>query len=207
MSIDKLILQFDKALRSIFVSPTADRINPAKDIPDAELTSEQKNQIVSLMRVNHSGEVCAQALYHGQALTSKNEAVKKILNKSADEEKDHLAWTEDRIKELGGRVSFLNPIWYVSSFTIGAIAGALGDKWNLGFVSETERQVEAHINHHLDKLPPEDAKSRAILHQMKIDEIHHGETARQHGGVDLPLPVQFVMKATAKIMTTSTRVI
>ncbi len=153
------------------------------------------------MRVNHCGEICAQALYQGQALTSRDPAIREALRGAADEETEHLAWTEQRIAELGGRKSFLNPLWYVGSLTLGLTAGVLGDKWNLGFLAETERQVEAHLDSHLLSLPEGDLRSRAIVDQMRLDEIQHAETAVRHGAAELPAPVKVAMKMMAKIMT------
>jgi 3-demethoxyubiquinol 3-hydroxylase len=152
------------------------------------------------MRVIHVGEVCAQALYAGQALTAKNEAVRAELEQAAREETDHLAWCEQRINELGGRKSLLNPLWFGGAFGIGVVAGLLGDKWNLGFLAETERQVEAHLDGHLQKLPEADARSRAVVEQMKIDEAQHAKPAVEHGGAPLPLPVKMAMRFAADVM-------
>lgn len=201
ISLDKLVVEFDKGLRTLFAPAPTLRPLPGDDLPDAELSAEEKSRTVSLMRVNHCGEICAQALYQGQALTARNEEVKAALVQAAWEETEHLNWTETRIKELGGHTSFLNPLWYTSSLAIGALAGALGDKWNLGFLAETEHQVEKHLESHLESLPQQDEKSRAILEQMKIDEIHHANTALEHGGAPLPLPVKAAMKLSSKIMT------
>jgi ubiquinone biosynthesis monooxygenase Coq7 len=153
------------------------------------------------MRVNHSGEICAQALYHGQALTARDAQAKDALEHAAQEETEHLAWTERRIEELGGRKSLLNPLWYASSFAIGAAAGLLGDRWNLGFLAETERQVVAHLEGHLRRVPAEDEKSRAILEQMKDDESRHATSALQHGAAALPGPARFVMRLASRVMT------
>jgi ubiquinone biosynthesis monooxygenase Coq7 len=155
------------------------------------------------MRVNHCGEICAQALYQGQGLTARNSAVKQELEKAAHEETEHLAWTERRIQELGGRKSLLNPVWYGGAFLFGAAAGVLGDRWNLGFLAETERQVEHHLTGHLDRLPSHDLRSRAIVEQMKHDEMRHASTAVAYGASELPVPVRAVMKLTAKVMTTT----
>ena len=201
ISLDKLAIEFDKGLRTLFAPAPTLRPLPGNDLPDVDLSAEEKRRAVSLMRVNHCGEICAQALYQGQALTARNEEVKAALVQAAWEETEHLNWTETRIKELGGRTSFLNPLWYTSSLAIGALAGALGDKWNLGFLAETEHQVEQHLESHLDRLPQQDEKSRAILEQMKIDEIHHANTALEHGGAPLPLPVKAAMQLSSKIMT------
>lgn len=201
ISLDKLVVEFDKGLRTLFAPAPTLRSLPGGDLPDAELSAEEKSRTVSLMRVNHCGETCAQALYQGQALTARNEEVKAALEQAAWEETEHLNWTETRIKELGGHTSFLNPLWYASSLAIGALAGALGDKWNLGFLAETEHQVEKHLENHLGRLPQQDEKSRAILEQMKTDEIRHADTALEHGGAPLPLPVKAAMRLSSKIMT------
>ncbi len=155
------------------------------------------------MRINHTGEVCAQALYQGQALTARKPEVRRSMERSAAEENDHLAWCEERVEELGGRLSLLNPFWYASSFALGAAAGLAGDKWSLGFVAETEKQVEGHLDEHLAQVPESDCRTRAILEQMKEDEIRHGRKAKAHGGVELPEPVKLAMKLTSKLMTTS----
>lgn len=201
ISLDKLIVEFDKGLRTLFAPAPTLRALPGSDLPDAELSAEEKHRTVSLMRVDHCGEICAQALYQGQALTARNADVKAALEQAALEETEHLNWTETRIKELGGRTSFLNPLWYTGSLAIGALAGALGDKWNLGFLAETERQVEQHLENHLGRLPQQDEKSRAILEQMKSDEARHADTALQHGGAPLPLPLKGMMRLSSKIMT------
>jgi ubiquinone biosynthesis monooxygenase Coq7 len=167
------------------------------------MTEDEKKLAAALMRVNHCGEICAQALYQGQGLTARNSEVKHELAQAAREETEHLAWTEQRIRELGGRKSLLNPLWYGGSLLIGAAAGALGDRWNLGFLAETERQVEQHLKGHLSRLPAQDLRSRAIVDQMKRDEMRHAVTAVAHGAGDLPLPVRAVMKLTAKVMTTT----
>lgn len=201
ISLDKVITEFDKGLRTLFAHAPTRRPLPGKDIPDAELSAEEKRLAASLMRINHSGEICAQALYQGQALTARNQEVKAALEQAAWEETEHLNWTETRIAELGGRTSLLNPIWYTGSLALGALAGSLGDKWNLGFLAETERQVEQHLDSHLGRLPQQDERSRAILEQMKTDEIQHAATAVEHGGAELPLPVKTAMKLSSKIMT------
>ena len=198
---DNLIIQFDKALRTVFAQAHSRRPYPDAELPEAELSEAEKRHAAGLMRVNHSGEVCAQALYQGQALTARDPEVQRALQEASDEETEHLAWCERRLEALGSHKSLLNPLWYAGSFTLGAIAGALGDKWNLGFLAETERQVEGHLNGHLDTLPAQDAKSRAVVEQMKADEIKHAETAVAHGGVPLPLPVKLAMQATSKILT------
>ena len=201
---DDLLMNVDQALRTLFGRPQlTERHNPAADEPDTELDEPQRDHIARLMRINHTGEVCAQALYQGQALTARNPAVRTSMERSAAEENDHLDWCEQRVEELGGRLSLLNPLWYAGSFAIGAAAGIAGDKWSLGFVAETERQVEGHLDEHLGQVPGNDRRTRAILQQMKTDEIEHGQKAMDHGGARLPMPVRALMKVTAKLMTTS----
>ncbi len=199
--MDKLIMQFDRALRTVFAPAASARSVPGDDLPEASLDDAQRAEVAALMRVNHCGEICAQALYQGQAMTCRDEGVKRELEQASREETEHLAWTERRISELGGRTSLLNPLWYAGSLAIGMVAGKLGDRWNLGFLAETERQVEAHLTRHLDRLPSEDARSRAILEQMREDEVRHAETAVQLGGQDLPSPVKAGMKLASKVMT------
>lgn len=201
INIDKLIIGFDGALRTLLTSAQTLRSVPGSDLPEAELTDIEKRLSCALMRVNHVGEVCAQALYQGQGLTARNETVQQTLMQAAREETEHLAWTERRIAELGGRKSLLNPLWYGGSFAIGVVAGMLGDKWNLGFLAETEHQVGAHLAGHLQLLPHNDEKSRAIVTQMKIDEASHATMALSYGGAELPLPVKFTMKLGSKVMT------
>ncbi len=201
MSIDRLILQFDRALRTLAVPARSKRPLPGADLPECDLDKDERRHVLGLMRVNHSGEVCAQALYQGQAITSRNPMVRSAMRVAADEEVEHLAWTERRIAALGGRTSLLNFVWYFGSFSLGVTAGALGDKWNLGFLAETERQVEAHLDSHLLDLPKADAKSRAIVEQMRLDEIEHAKMAVRYGAAALPLPVRFSMRAVAKVMT------
>jgi len=161
----------------------------------------ERKKAAALMRVNHSGEICAQALYQGQALTARDPAVQQKLEHAAQEETEHLAWTAKRVHELGGHLSLLNPFWYTGSLAIGAVAGLIGDKWNLGFLAVTERQVGEHLQSHLDRLPPQDEKSRAIVVQMYADEIGHAEMASSLGGAELPQPVQLAMKLNSKVMT------
>ena len=201
MTIDGIIVEFDKALRSVFAPAMSVRAVPGEDFPEADLTERERVEIAALMRVNHVGEVCAQALYQGQALTSRNPGTCETMARAAAEETEHLAWTEKRIADLGGRKSLLNPIWYAGSLAIGGLAGAMGDRWNLGFLAETERQVEAHLKGHIERIPEKDKKSAAILEQMKLDEIKHADTAIALGGGDLPPPVRLAMALTAKIMT------
>ncbi|MEE9222792.1 MAG: 2-polyprenyl-3-methyl-6-methoxy-1,4-benzoquinone monooxygenase [Nitrosomonadaceae bacterium] len=204
LSIEKFIICFDSALRTLLAPAQTIRMVPGNDFPETELTHAEKSKSTALMRINHTGEICAQALYQGQALTARNTKVQQNLTQAAREETEHLAWTERRIAELGGRKSLLNPLWYSGSFAIGAAAGMLGDKWNLGFLAETERQVEAHLAGHLQRLPQHDKKSRAIVAQMQIDEGSHATTAMSHGGVELPTPVKLAMKLGSKVMTQTT---
>ena len=199
---DNLIMNTDNALRTLLgATPLSSREYPAEEITEAEFSDSEKTRIASLMRVNHSGEVSAQALYQGQSLTCRNQAIREKLNTAAVEENDHLSWTKTRINELGGNTSVLNPLWYAGSFAIGAFAGAIGDKWNLGFLAETEKQVVLHLESHLEKLPGGDLRSRAILEQMKLDEAKHATTAMESGAADLPPPVKKLMKAMSKVMT------
>ena len=201
LNIDDLIVHFDKGLRTLFCEAHSIRPFPDSGLPDSALDENEKKLAAALMRVNHSGEICAQALYQGQALTARDSAVQEKLQQAAEEETEHLAWTSRRLHELGGHLSFLNPIWYGNSLTIGAISGLLGDKWNLGFMAETERQVGIHLESHLKKLPGQDSKSRAIIKQMLTDEAKHGEIATKLGGAELPLPAKLAMQISAKIMT------
>ena len=202
--IDQLIKQTDHALRTIFGKPhTTERPNPSDNIAERELTEAEQKHAAGLMRVNHAGEVSAQALYQGQALTARLEEVRHSMEQAAEEENDHLAWTAQRLYELSSHKSILNPVWYAGSFTIGAVAGLLGDKWSLGFVAETEHQVIQHLEQHLQKLPPDDARSEAVLKQMKIDEAHHATVALESGGAELPRPVKKLMGIMSKTMTSS----
>lgn len=200
--IDRMILEFDQALRTVFASAPTSRPMPGDEFPDASLDAVERAHAAGLMRVNHVGEVCAQALYQGQALTCRDPAIRQALRQAAWEETEHLNWTERRIEELGGRKSLLNPLWYVGALTIGVVAGKLGDDWNLGFLAETERQVESHLDSHLASLPAHDQRSRAVVDQMKADEIRHAETAVHLGARDLPLAVKVAMKTMSKLMTT-----
>lgn len=201
MRIDDLIIGFDKGLRTVFAPARSARATPGDDMPDADLDTAQRSLAAALMRVNHAGEVCAQALYQGQALTARDSSARAALEQAAEEETEHLAWTERRIVELGGRKSLLNPLWYTGSFAIGAASGLLGDKWNLGFLAETERQVARHLDGHLGRLPAEDRKSRAIVEQMREDEARHATSAMKHGGAELPAPVRAAMQVSSKVMT------
>ncbi|MBP9593169.1 MAG: 2-polyprenyl-3-methyl-6-methoxy-1,4-benzoquinone monooxygenase [Steroidobacteraceae bacterium] len=202
--IDQAIIEFDKALRTVFASARSVRPVPGEDIPDAEMSDAERAHAAALMRVNHVGEVCAQALYQGQSIMSRDPAIRDTLRQASQEETEHLAWTERRIAELGGRKSLLNPLWYGGALAIGMLAGRFGDRWNLGFLAETERQVEHHLKGHLDTLPPADLRSRAIVEQMKVDEAEHADTAVRLGAHDLPAPAKAVMKAAAQVMTTLT---
>ncbi|BAO43101.1 2-polyprenyl-3-methyl-6-methoxy-1,4-benzoquinone monooxygenase [Thiolapillus brandeum] len=203
-SADRLVVNLDQALRTLFGRPlVTERSNPAETCRESELPESQRDHVARLMRINHTGEVCAQALYQGQALTARREEVRRSMERSAAEENDHLDWCEQRVEELGGRLSLLNPLWYAGSFTLGAAAGLAGDKWSLGFVAETEKQVEGHLDEHLAQVPESDCRTRAILEQMKEDEIRHGRTAKSHGGAELPAPVKAAMKFMSKVMTTS----
>jgi 3-demethoxyubiquinol 3-hydroxylase len=202
-SIDRLIVEFDRALRTLAGEPRAARRSPADALPEAELHDVQRRHSAALMRVNHCGEVCAQALYQGQALASHNKGLKSALEKAAAEEEDHLAWSQQRIAELGGRTSMLNPVWYGGSFAIGFLAGKLGDQWNLGFLAETERQVERHLQGHLDRLDPRDTRTRAVVEVMQRDEAGHARTAIGYGARELPGIVKRGMKAAARVMTST----
>ncbi|MBL8386134.1 MAG: 2-polyprenyl-3-methyl-6-methoxy-1,4-benzoquinone monooxygenase [Burkholderiales bacterium] len=202
MSPDSLITAFDRALRSAASVTAATPLPAAAQAPGAELTAEERHEAAALMRVNHVGEVCAQALYHGQAATARTPAVRAHMERAATEEGAHLAWTATRIAELGGRTSLLNPLWYAGAFALGAVAGRLGDPVSLGFVAETERQVEQHLEGHLGRLPHADRRSRAIVEAMQADEVRHARDAVAAGGVDLPFPARLAMKAMAKVMTT-----
>jgi ubiquinone biosynthesis monooxygenase Coq7 len=175
---------------------------PGDSLPEAELSEAQRRDVAGLMRVNHVGEICAQALYQGQAITSRDAGLRSSLEKAADEETEHLAWTEQRIRELDGRTSVLNPLWYAGALGMGVVAGLAGDKWNLGFLAETERQVEAHLAGHLERVPAEDLRSRAIIDQMKSDEMAHATTAVSLGAAELPAPVKVAMKFASRVMTT-----
>ena len=203
MNIDDLIVGFDRALRTLASASTSVRPYPAEHAESADLGEDEKAHAAGLMRVTHSGEICAQALYSGQAMTASNPVLKGELDQAAREETEHLAWTERRLEELGARTSLLNPLWYAGSFAMGAVAGLAGDRWNLGFLSETERQVEQHLGGHLDTLPQGDARSRAIVSQMRTDEGRHAQMAEDRGAARLPLPIRAVMRMTAKVMTTT----
>ena len=200
--IDGLIIEFDRALRSIVgATPMRRPVPDSSAMNETELSAEEKKHAAGLMRVNHVGEVCAQALYQSQKLHAKSDDLKNKLERAAIEEEDHLAWCERRLEELDSRPSLLNPVWYAGSFVLGSIAGLAGDKISLGFVAETEKQVEHHLDDHLKELPSNDHRSRAIVAQMRADEIAHGQMAIQEGGVELPSAIQQVMKTMAKVMT------
>lgn len=199
--MDRLIGGLDQGLRTVLGSGVASRPNPSKDLPDTSGSPDNRQLVARLMRINHSGEVAAQALYAGQALTARTAGIRSAMAEAAQEEADHLAWCEERIAELGGRKSLLNPLWYAGSFAIGAIAGLAGDKTSLGFVAETEKQVVNHLDTHLRELPAVDTRTRAILEQMKADEARHGATATRSGGGELPRPIRWLMALTSKIMT------
>ena len=201
MKIDDLIVEFDKGLRTLLAPARTTRPLPGKGLAEAEMGKEEKRLAVALMRVNHSGEICAQALYQGQALTARKPEIQQALKEAANEETEHLNWCESRINDLGGRKSQLNPAWYTGSLAIGALAGALGDKWSLGFLAETEKQVVRHLDSHLQRLPANDVKSRAVVGQMKEDEARHATTALEHGAAELPAPVKLAMKLSARMMT------
>jgi 3-demethoxyubiquinol 3-hydroxylase len=199
---DRLVAQLDQALHTVCgPTPQAGRASPADGKQDASLTASERELAGRLMRVNHVGEICAQALYQGQAVTARLPDVRGKMEQAAQEENDHLAWTDERIRELGSHTSYLNPLWYAGSFAIGAIAGAIGDKWSLGFVAETEKQVVGHLEEHLQRLPTTDEKSRAILERMRDDEGHHATVAIESGGAALPEPVRQLMRYASKIMT------
>src|SRR5436190_19657357 len=200
--MDRLISGFDRALRAIVGVATAARESPARERPEAELDPAERAHAAALMRVNHVGEVCAQALYQGQALTARDAHAKAALEQAAREEEDHLAWSAERIRELGGRPSLLNPLWYAGSLAIGAFAGAMGDRWNLAFLAETERQVEEHLTGHLGALPTADRRTRAVVAEMRSDEAKHRETAQRLGAAELPGPAKAAMRFASRVMTT-----
>jgi ubiquinone biosynthesis monooxygenase Coq7 len=197
---DRVIGEIDKIIKTLTLPPRAARAAPK--VPDGqELSEGERRESIRLMRVNHAGEVAAQALYQGQALTARDPSVKSAMDQAAAEEVDHLAWCEERLKQLNGRPSILNPIWYLGSLLIGAFAGVLGDRASLGFIAETERQVESHLRDHLERISPKDSPSRAILEQMTRDEMQHGAKAASMGGKALPFPITLAMRATSRLMT------
>ncbi len=201
--IDRLIVSVDNALRTVAGPAHASRPNPGARCADTELSDEDRALAGALMRVNHVGEVCAQALYQAQALTARSNGLRQQMQQAAREETDHLAWTRQRLDELGARPSLLNPLWYGGSFAIGLLAGRLGDRNSLGFVVETERQVEQHLAGHLDRLPAQDQRSRAIVAHMQEDERRHAEEALDAGAAELPAPVRWLMRGASKLMTST----
>ena len=203
--LDKIVTQCDQALRACAPGANqASRTTPAHTLKEQQLSKSEKKHIAGLMRINHTGEVCAQALYAGQALTAKSDETVASMKHAAAEEVDHLAWCDERLTQLGSRPSVLNPVFYGLSFALGAAAGLAGDKWSLGFVAETERQVEEHLQNHLQEIPESDQKTKAIIKQMIVDEQEHGDIAKAAGGKDLPNPIQLAMKTMAKVMKSTT---
>ncbi|NIV18621.1 MAG: 2-polyprenyl-3-methyl-6-methoxy-1,4-benzoquinone monooxygenase [Woeseiaceae bacterium] len=202
--LDRLLASADNALRTV-VAPAgySARPNPAGKEPEADLSQSQRRHAAGLMRVNHAGEVAAQGLYQGHAAVARSPDIEEQMHRAADEEFDHLAWCEQRLTELDARPSVLSPVWYAGAFAIGAASGVLGDRWSLGFIAETEKQVCAHLDSHLDRLPDEDAKSRAIVKQMRDEEEEHGANAKKAGAAELPAPVLRLMQLTARVMTTT----
>ncbi len=207
MNIDRLIVPLDRALRTLFATPHTIRPLPGGDLPEAPLDEAERRLSGALMRINHTGEVCAQALYDGQMLVAREPRVQALLEHAAKEETEHLAWTETRLQELGARKSVLDPIFYTGSLALGAAAGLLGDRWSLGFLAETERQVERHLTGHMQRLPASDARSRAVVEQMRADESGHAMTAEREGAATLPRPVRFAMRLAARVMTGATRLL
>ena len=205
MSVDRFIIPLDRALRTLFSTPQTSRPLPGDELPEAPLDEGERKLAGALMRVNHTGEVCAQALYEGQLLVARDSQVRKLLEHAASEETEHLAWTEARLHELGARKSVLDPLFYAGSLAVGAAAGLLGDRWSLGFLAETERQVEQHLTGHMDRLPSADARSRAVVEQMRADEVGHAMTAVREGAAILPLPAKLAMRLAARVMTGTTR--
>ena len=204
-TIDVFFLIADDALRTLFGPPRATgREDPAAHVDEGELSTAEKKEGARLMRVNHTGEICAQAMYRSQALTARTHTVKSNMIRAASEENDHLLWCENRIEALGGRKSLLNPLWYVGAFSIGTIAGLIGDRWNLGFLAETERQVEKHLEQHLKQLPEADNRSRAVVRQMKEDEASHATVALRAGAAEIPGPIKQLMRSASRVMTTIT---
>lgn len=204
-ALDRAIFGLDQALRTVFGPPAStQRSNPGDRHDEADMSNDERLRSMRLMRVDHTGEVCAQALYQGQAMVARDEVVKEKLEQAAREEGDHLVWTNQRIDELGGHTSVFNPLFYAGSFAIGAAAGLAGDRWSLGFVVETEHQVTRHLDEHLERISPEDEKSRSILEQMREDELEHATNALEGGGAPLPAPIKMAMKLTSKVMTNTT---
>jgi len=203
MNIDNLITTFDNAVRTLHNVYGNRRPYPAAEMETVELSDDERKHVAGLMRVDHVGEICAQALYQGQAFTAHDEPTRQHMLEAADEETDHLDWCKQRLDELDSHTSLLNPVWYAGSFAIGAAAGIAGNGWNLGFVVETERQVEAHLDEHLEELPEQDKRSEAILRKMKEDEIRHADNALHAGGKPLPEPIKQGMRLMSKVMTTT----
>jgi len=200
--IDRLIGEFDRALRAVAGVAHAERPSPAAELKETPISEKDRAHAAALMRVNHVGEICAQALYQGQALTARQPESRRVLENAAREEQDHLAWSAERIHELGGRPSLLNPVWYAGSFAIGAAAGVLGDRWNFAFLAETERQVEEHLASHLEALPAGDHRTRAVVEAMRADEARHRKSALELGAAELPEPVKRAMRLASRVMTT-----
>jgi len=201
VNLDRLIVEFDRALRTLTGARSSLRDLPGQDLEEADLPEAQRRHVAALMRVNHTGEICAQALYSGQLLTARSEDTRQVLERAGNEEAEHLAWTASRVESLGGRLSVLNPVFYAGAFVIGATSGLLGDRWSMGFLAETEKQVESHLDGHLESLPMADQKSRAVVEKMKDDEIRHAASATARGATELPAPVKCVMKLAARVMT------
>jgi len=202
IDLDRFIIGFDRTLRTLFAPAMSARPTPGEDLPESEMDAATREHAAALMRVNHTGEICAQALYQGQALSARRPESRQALEQAAREEEDHLAWSAERIRELGGRPSLLNPLWYAGSFAIGAAAGLLGDRWNFAFLAETERQVEEHLTGHLEALPPEDQRTRAVVEAMRADEARHRASALELGAAELPEPVRLAMRLASRVMTT-----
>lgn len=205
--IDKLICEFDTGLRTVFAPALPHRPSPGKAQTNENLSSLSKaeqDQSIRLMRINHCGEICAQALYQGQALVARDEHTRQLLKHAAQEEHDHLAWCEGRLSELGGAKTVFNPFWYVASYGLGVLSGLAGDRWSMGFLVETEKQVEKHLDNHLTQLPLADSRSRQIIEKMREDEIKHGETGKQQGAIELPALVKQAMRLASKLMTRTT---
>jgi 3-demethoxyubiquinol 3-hydroxylase len=200
--IDRAISEFDRALRTVIGSQSSTRPSPANGVKESELTPAERSHSAALMRINHVGEVCAQALYQGQALTARDPAIRGQLEKAAREEQDHLAWSGERIRDLGGRPSLLNPLWYAGALAIGTASGLLGDRWNLAFLAETERQVAEHLAGHLEKISPADVRTLAVVDKMRVEEGQHRDTAIALGGAEMPYPIKKAMRLFAKAMTT-----
>ncbi len=202
--LDRFIVEFDRALRTLTGTAASTGETPGHELPEAQLPETQRRHAAALMRVNHTGEICAQALYSGQALTARSDSTRRVLQRAGAEEAQHLAWTAARVESLGGRLSVFNPAFYAGAFFVGAVSGAAGDRWSLGFLAETERQVEAHLDDHLLSLPATDQKSHAVVERMKQDEARHASSATAHGAAELPRPVKRIMKLAARAMTFTT---